>query len=89
MIHPTFRVSLVKWEGAQCDFMEELSTQEMLSLRGGADSVTGISFGNVAIAIPIDIIVLSGNAIGSGSQAGIGNIFQLAEAKAGTQLFKF
>ena len=69
--------------------MEELSTPEMLALRGGADSVTAISFGNVAIAIPIDIVVLSGNAVGSGSQAGIGDILQLAEAKAGTQLFKF
>ncbi len=67
--------------------MEELSTPEMLSIRGGADSATVISFGNIALAIPIDIVVLSGNAVGSGSQAGIGDILQLAEAKAGTQSF--
>ena len=69
--------------------MEDLSTAEMLSLRGGANSANVISFGNVAIAIPIDINVLSGNAVGTGSQAGIGDILQLAEAQAGTQSFNF
>jgi hypothetical protein len=69
--------------------MEDLSTAEMLSLRGGANSANVISFGNVAIAVPIDIVLFSGNAIGSGSKAGIGNIVQLAEAQAGTQSFNF
>jgi hypothetical protein len=69
--------------------MEDLSTAEMLSLRGGANSANVISFGNVAIAVPIDIVLFSGNAIGSGSKAGIGNILQLAEAQAGTQSFNF
>jgi len=69
--------------------MEELSTSEMLSLRGGASSANVISFGNIAIAAPIDIVLFSGNAIGTGSQAGIGDIVQLAEAEAGTQAFNF
>jgi hypothetical protein len=69
--------------------MEDLSTAEMLSLRGGANPANVISFGNVAIAVPIDIVLFSGNAIGSGSKAGIGNILQLAEAQAGTQSFNF
>jgi hypothetical protein len=69
--------------------MEELSSEEMTSLRGGANkSVMGISFGNIALAIPIDIIVLSGNAVGTGSHAGIGPVLQLADAKAGTQTFR-
>ncbi|HXM27600.1 MAG TPA: hypothetical protein VN957_16370 [Chthoniobacterales bacterium] len=69
--------------------MEDLSTAEMLSLRGGANSANVISVGNVAIAVPIDIVLFSGNAVGSGSKAGIGNILQLAEAQAGTQSFSF
>jgi hypothetical protein len=69
--------------------MEDLSTADMLSLRGGANSANVISFGNVAIAVPIDIVLFSGNAIGTGSKAGIGNILQLAEAQAGTQSVNF
>jgi hypothetical protein len=69
--------------------MEDLTTAEMLSLRGGANSANVISFGNVAIAVPIDIVLFSGNAVGTGSKAGIGNILQLAEAQAGTQSFNF
>ncbi len=69
--------------------MEDLSTAEMLSLRGGGNSANVISFGNVAIAVPIDIVLFSGNAVGTGSKAGIDNIVQLAEAQAGTQFFKF
>jgi hypothetical protein len=65
--------------------MEELSTLEMLALRGGDNSTNVISFGNIAIAVPTDIILFSGNAIGSGSQAGIGSIVQIAEAGAGNQ----
>jgi hypothetical protein len=60
--------------------MQELSTEEMTSLRGGAhhgrNLAEVLSFGNVAIAMPIDISVLSGS----------GNVSQVAEAKAGTQL---
>jgi hypothetical protein len=69
--------------------MEELSTAQMLALRGGAGSANVISFGNFALAIPIDIIVLSGNAVGPGTQAGMGNITQTAQATAGTQLLNF
>lgn len=61
----------------------------MLSLRGGAASPVDISLGNIAIALPIDIILFSGNAVGSGSQAGIGNITQIAGAQAGAQSLKF
>ncbi len=71
--------------------MKELSTEEMTSLRGGTpmdNSTTALSFGNVALAIPIDITVLSGNAFGSGAQGGIGEVLQIAEAIAGTQSFK-
>jgi hypothetical protein len=39
--------------------------------------------------VPIDIVLFSGNAIGTGSKAGIGNILQLAEAQAGTQSVNF
>ena len=44
--------------------MNELSVQEMASLRGGAFD-TGIvaSIGNVGIAVPINIQVLSDNAL--------------------------
>jgi hypothetical protein len=68
--------------------MEELSTPQMIALRGGAGSanVISISFGNVALAMPIDIILFSGNAVGPGAQAGFGNIIQTAQATAGTQL---
>ena len=69
--------------------MEELSTAQMVALRGGAGPGNVISFGNFAFAMPIDIIVLSGNAVGSGAQSGIGNIMQIAEATAGTQLLNF
>jgi hypothetical protein len=77
--------------------MEELSTAQMSGLRGGVSAspsppIALISLGNIAIAIPVDIIVLSGNAIGPGARAGIGNITQTATANAGTQLlnlFKF
>jgi hypothetical protein len=69
--------------------MEELSTTEMLALRGGDNSTNVISIGNIAIAVPIDIILFSGNAFGSGSQAGIGNISQSAGAAAGTQSLNF
>jgi hypothetical protein len=48
-----------------------------------------ISFGNVAVAVPIDIVVLSGNPVGTGSQAVIGDILQIAEATAGTQSLNF
>jgi len=76
--------------------MEALSTPEMLSLRGGANSVTVISSGNVDREVSH-----SGNAVGSGSHPGICHILQLggirsfqhilqrAEAKAGIQLCKF
>jgi SpoU rRNA methylase family enzyme len=66
--------------------MEELSTAQMLALRGGTGPAAVISFGNFALAMPIDIIVLSGNAVGPGAQSGIGNILQTATATAGTQL---
>jgi hypothetical protein len=69
--------------------MEELSSPQMHALRGGADSSNVISFGNIAVAVPIDIVIFSGNAVGSGSQAGIGNIVQIAEAGAGTQSLNF
>lgn len=61
--------------------MEELSTPEMLSLRGGADFniAAVISAGNVAIAVPVAIDV--GVAIG-GSEV-IQNSFASAEAIAG------
>ena len=62
--------------------MEELSTLEMLSLRGGANAAAVSSLGNVAIAVPIDIVVLSGNAVGSGSQASVSTV-QNAKANAG------
>jgi hypothetical protein len=62
--------------------MEELSTTQMLALRCGAGSANVISFGNVSFAMPIDIIILSGNAVGAGTQAGIGNIIQNAPATA-------
>jgi hypothetical protein len=88
-----FSVSLVSWERKKgirlIHLMEDLSTAEMLSPRGGGNSANVISFGNVAIAVPIDIVLFSGNAVGTGSKAGIGNIVQLAEAQAGTELFKF
>lgn len=62
--------------------MEELSAPEMLSLRGGANAAAVLSLGNVAIAVPIDIVVLSGNAVGSGSQASVSTV-QNATANAG------
>jgi len=60
--------------------MEELSTPEMLSLRGGANSAVAMTIGNVAIALPIDILV--GVAVGPGSQVNQGSV-QNAEALAG------
>jgi hypothetical protein len=60
--------------------MEELSTPEMLSLRGGANSAVAMTVGNVAIALPIDILV--GVAVGPGSQVNQGSV-QNAEAFAG------
>jgi len=60
--------------------MEELSTLEMLSLRGGADSVTQLALGNVALAMPINIVVFSGNAVGSGSKSSIDVIQNAAAA---------
>ena len=66
--------------------MEELSTTQMLAVRGGTGSANVISFGNFALAIPIDIILFSGNAVGPGAQSGIGNITQTASATSGTQL---
>jgi hypothetical protein len=59
--------------------MQELSTEEMTSLRGGLNFVTALSIGNIAIAMPIDINVLSG----------IGSVSQIAGAKSGTQKLKF
>jgi hypothetical protein len=75
-----FSVSLVKWEST-IHLMEELSTPEMLSLRGGADSAVAMTVGNVAIAVPIDILV--GVAVGPGSQVNQGPVYQNAEAFAG------
>ena len=69
--------------------MEDLSTAEMLALRGGAGSANVVSFGNFALAMPINIIILSGNGVGPGAQGGIGNIIQMAEATAGTQLLNW
>ena len=66
--------------------MEELSTAQMVALRGGAGSANVLSFGNFAFAMPIDVTVLSGNAVGPGARSGIGNIIQIAEATAGNQL---
>jgi hypothetical protein len=63
--------------------MQELSIEEMKSLRGGAhraqNQVNALSFGNIALAFPISISVLSGT----------GNVSQVAEAIAGTQSVKF
>lgn len=67
--------------------MQELSIEEMTSLRGGANKAYVFSFGNVAIAIPINVEVLSNNS-SSGSKPGSGNVFQTAEAIAGTQSVK-
>jgi hypothetical protein len=63
--------------------MEALSTPEMLSLRGGASSVTVISSGNVHTAVSTSEI-----GVLSRSQPDICHILQLAEAKGGIQLFK-
>ena len=46
--------------------MQELSTPEMLSVRGGADFAAVISAGNVAFALPIALNI--GVALGSGSE---------------------
>jgi hypothetical protein len=48
--------------------MNELSAEEMTSLRGGTfDFGSVASIGNVGISVPINIQVLSDNAIGSGA----------------------
>jgi hypothetical protein len=48
--------------------MNELSAEEMTSIRGGAFDVgTVASIGNVGISVPINIQVLSDNAIGKGA----------------------
>ncbi len=73
-----FSVSLVKWE-SPVHFMEELSTPEMLSHRGGADSVVALPIGNVAIALPIAVNV--GVAV-FGSEVNQ-NIVQNADAASG------
>lgn len=80
-----FSVSLVIWGGIQ--IMQELSIKEMTSLRGGSNYAWVFSAGNVAIALPINIEVLSNNS-GSGGTPGSGNVFQTAEAIAGTQSVK-
>jgi hypothetical protein len=68
--------------------MEELSTEQMTSLRGGAQDINVarlISAGNVGIAIPINIEILSNNATGVASRAGQGDIGQNATPIVGNQ----
>ena len=60
--------------------MEELTTEESLKIQGGALSgVKAISVGNTALAMNIDVNVLSGNGGGGGL-----NTVQRAVASAGT-----
>jgi hypothetical protein len=67
--------------------MNELSIEEMASLRGGAFD-TGIvaSIGNFGISVPINVQVLSDNALFGGSVNDSHN--QIAESSAGNQLAK-
>lgn len=66
--------------------MQELSTREMALMRGGAlGSAGAISLGNVALAMPIYISVLSNGIFGTGGSLGGGNVLQIADATAGTQ----
>jgi hypothetical protein len=58
--------------------MEELTTEEMLEVQGGSlRGLTGLSVGNVALALNIDVNALSGNG------GGLTAILQ-ATANAGT-----
>ena len=62
--------------------MEALTTSEMLAIRGGDNSTDVISIGNIAIAVPIDLVFV----LGSGDTI---NISQNAGAAAGNQSFNF
>jgi hypothetical protein len=57
--------------------MEELTTNEMLEVQGGRLGLRNQSVGNVALAMNVDVNVLSGNG------GGLSAILE-ASAKAGT-----
>ena len=62
--------------------MEALTTSEMLAIRGGGNSTDVISLGNIALAVPIDLVLV----FGSGDTI---NISQSAGAAAGNQSLSF
>jgi hypothetical protein len=65
--------------------MNELSIEEMASLRGGAfDTGTVASIGNVGIAVPINVQVLSDNALFGSTVSDSHN--QSAQSSVGNQL---
>lgn len=72
--------------------MEELTIQEMTSLKGGLGDETNLaqvlSSGNTAIAAAVNVESNSNNAaaaFGSAAAAGQGDIWQKAKANAGNQ----
>jgi hypothetical protein len=72
--------------------MEELTIQEMTSLKGGLGDETNLanvaSFGNTAIAAAVNVESNSNNAAAgflSAAAAGQGDIWQKAKANAGNQ----
>jgi hypothetical protein len=63
--------------------MEELSIEEMTSMRGGfrdRNRATVIARDNTAIAIPVNVVLHSANHSG-----GLGGVTQFATANAGNQ----
>jgi hypothetical protein len=72
--------------------MEELTIEEMTSLKGGLFDETNlanvVSYGNTAIAAAVNVESDSNNAaaaFGSAAFAGQGDIYQKAKANAGNQ----
>jgi hypothetical protein len=62
--------------------MEALTTWEMQAIRGGGNSTGVTSIGNIALAVPIDLVLV----FGSGDTT---NISQSAGAAAGNQFLNF
>jgi hypothetical protein len=62
--------------------MEALTTSETLAIRGGGNSTDVISIGNIALAVPVDVVLV----FGSGDNI---NISQSAGGAAGNQFLNF
>jgi hypothetical protein len=66
--------------------MQDLSLEEMTLLRGGSFDLTKLlSLGNIGIAVPINLEILSNNALFGGSVTS--SVTQFAINEVGNQFF--